>query len=160
IEATTGVAEYGGPFTAFDFPDFAEDHSATPLVSSYGVNDWIYNAKVDIQGRAKTNHWGSFDVPFSPTEIPLFLDAMWRGGGPAHAQPFKDVAPAYNGQWLGAEGESAHFAIARHRRGVNIVFFDQSVRGTARPSDIWAFKWHRSYKRNGYEREKQFPDWM
>lgn len=160
LEAKTGVAEYGGAFTAYDFPAFAEDQSPTQLLSSYGVNNWVYNARSDIQGRARADHWRSFDIPFSPSEVPLFLDSMWRGGGPDHRQALKDQAPASNGQWLGAEAESAHFAIARHRRGVNIVFFDHSVRATARPSDIWTFKWNRSYQRHGQEREKQFPAWM
>jgi prepilin-type N-terminal cleavage/methylation domain-containing protein len=160
IEATAGVTDHGGAFTAYEFPVFAEDDSARQLVSSYGVNNWVYNARDSIQGRAKEDHWRSFDVPFSPTEIPLFLDSMWRGGGPDHRAPVKDQAPGQNGQWMGYDAESAHFAFARHRRGVNIAFFDQSVRSTGRPSAIWSFKWHRSYQRHGYERVKQFPGWM
>lgn len=160
INATAGVESHGGAFTAYDFPVFAEDQSPTRLVSSYGGNNWIYNARRDIQGRRQADHWGSFDVPFATTEIPLFLDSMWRGGGPDHRNSNKDQAPARNGQWLGAGAESAHFAIARHRRGVNVVFFDQSVRTTRTPADIWSFKWHRSYLRNGYERTKALPPWM
>ena len=159
IEARTGITEYGGAITAYDFPVFAEDQTPTQLVSSYGVNNWIYNAPSDIQGRAKADHWRSFDVP-GPTEVPLFLDSMWRGGGPDHRISGKDQAPSQNAQWLGYDAESAHFAMARHRRGVNMAFFDQSVRGTARPSAIWTFKWHRSYQRHGHERTKQFPPWM
>lgn len=158
--ATTGVEAYGGAFTAYDFPSFAEDQTPTRLISSYGGNNWIYKARSDIQGRKKEDHWGSFDVPFGPTEIPLFLDSMWRGGGPDHRNSTKDQAPTFNGQWLGAGAESAHFAIARHGRGVNIVFFDQSVRSTTSPSKIWTFKWHRTYQRHGHERTKQFPAWM
>ena len=40
---------------------------------------WIYDANGDIQGRPARDHWRSFDVNHSPTEIRLFLDAMWRG---------------------------------------------------------------------------------
>ena len=160
IDSKTGVLEYGGAFTAYDFPVFAEDHSPTQLTSSYGVNNWVYNARSAIQGRAQADHWGSFDVPFSPTEIPLFLDSMWRGGGPDHRTAIKDQAPTQNGQWLGFNAESAHFALARHRRGVSIVFFDQSVRTTSSPKQIWTFKWHRSYLRHGHERTRQFPAWM
>ena len=158
--ATTGVEAHGGAVTAYDFPTFAQDQSPTRLVSSYGGNNWIYNAQSDIQGRRKADHWGSFDAPFSTTEIPLFLDSMWRGGGPDHRVAKKDEAPVRNGQWLGAGAESAHFAIARHRRGINVVFFDQSVRSTRTPQEIWTFKWHRSYLRNGHERRKALPAWM
>lgn len=160
ITARTGVHPYGGAFTAYDFPAFAEDYSPTQLLSSYGANNWIYNAKRDIQGRRKDDHWRSFDVPFSPTEIPLFLDAMWRGGGPDHRNATKDQAPTRNGQWLGYEAESAHFAVARHRRGINLVFFDQSVRSSNSPRGIWTYKWHRGYNRHGHERNKVFPAWM
>jgi prepilin-type N-terminal cleavage/methylation domain-containing protein len=159
IDATSGVAEYGGAFTVYDFPTFAEDQTPTRLLSSYGGNNWIYNAKQDIQGRRKADHWRSFDVP-EPTEVPLFLDAMWRGGGPDHRIGTKDEAPNWNGEWSGAGAESKHFAIARHRRGVNIVFFDQSVRSTRTPKDIWTLRWHRTYQRHGFERTKQFPVWM
>ena len=81
LEATSGVEAYGGPRTVYDFPTFEGDHNDGRILSSYGGNNWIYNAKTDIQGRAQEDHWRSFDVTASPTEIPLHLDAMWRGGG-------------------------------------------------------------------------------
>ena len=146
--------------TAYDFPAFAEDQTPAQLVSSYGANNWIYNANADIQGRRRSDHWRSMDVTESPTEIPLFLDAMWRGGGPDNRNTTKDVAPTYNGEWLGFDAESAHFAFARHGRGINILFFDSSVRQTPSPKSIWSLKWHRSYQRHGQERQKQFPAWM
>jgi prepilin-type processing-associated H-X9-DG protein len=154
------LAEYGGPRTAYNFPSFAEDQTPTQLVSSYGGNNWIYNAKSDIQGRRRQDHWGSFEVPESTSEIPLFMDAMWRGGGPDHRVAAKDQAPTYNGQWINAGAESAHFAIARHGRGINIAFFDHSVRPITRPMKIWTFKWHRTYQRHGIERNKTLPNWM
>lgn len=161
IDATTGVVEYGGAHTAYDFPVFSGDQSPSRLISSYGNNNWIYNAKNDIQGRAQKDHWGSFDVSGHPTtEIPLFLDSMWRGAGPDHRNAAKDQAPTYNGQWIGYGNESAHFAIARHSKGINIVYFDQSVRSTRSPRDIWNQQWHRSYARVPRDRSKNFPAWM
>jgi prepilin-type N-terminal cleavage/methylation domain-containing protein len=154
------LVEYGGPRSSHAFPDFAEDQTPTQLVSSYGANNWIYNAHQDIQGRRREDHWRSFDVPESTTEIPLFLDSMWRGGGPDQRVTQKDLAPAAHGEWSSADSESAHFAFERHRRGVNIVFFDHSVRSTTSPKKIWTFKWHRTYQRHGIERTKQFPAWM
>ena len=154
------LAEHGGPHTAYNFPAFAEDQTPTQLVSSYGGNNWIYKAKNDIQGRRWQDHWGSFDVPDSTSDIPLFADSMWRGGGPDHRVADKDQAPTANGQWLGAGGESAHFAFVRHGRGINLAFFDHSVRSTTKPTAIWTFKWHRTYQRHGFERTKTFPNWM
>ena len=161
IDARSGVVEYGGAHTAYDFPVFSEDQSSTQLISSYGNNNWIYNAKNDIQGRRKQDHWGSFDIAGHPTtEIPLFLDSMWRGAGPDHRNSAKDQAPTYNGQWIGYGNESAHFAVARHSKGINIVYFDQSVRTTRSPRDIWDQQWHREYQRVPRDRSKNFPDWM
>jgi prepilin-type N-terminal cleavage/methylation domain-containing protein len=160
LEATTGVVNYGGPRTAYDFPVFAEDHTPGQLVSSYGGNNWVYDARNDIQGRRRQDHWGTFNVAAAVTEIPLFADAMWRGGGPDHRQNIRDAAPAWNGEWRGYEAESMHFAIARHGRGINLVFFDQSVRSTRAPRELWTFQWHRTYERVGHERTKVFPEWM
>jgi len=156
------LAEYGGAHTAYNFPDFEGDQAAGTkfLISSYGGNNWIYDARSDIQGRPAKDHWRSFEVSDSPTEIPLFLDAMWRGGGPDHRNTTKDGAPNYNGEWTGYGEESKHFAVARHGKGVNTVFFDGSVRGSRSPKDIWRYKWHKSYERHGYERTKTFPAWM
>lgn len=156
------LVAYGGPHTAYNFPNFDGDQVAGSafLISSYGANNWIYKAKRTIQGRPAEDHWGSIDAAKVPTEVPLFLDAMWRGGGPDHRNSSKDQAPLWNGQWDGYGKESMHFAFERHGRGVNIVFFDGHVSGTHSPRDIWTFRWHRTYQRVGYERTKTFPDWM
>lgn len=156
------LVAYGGAHTSYNFPNFAADQEAGSkfLISSYGGNNWIYNAKSDIQGRAKKDHWGSLDVSDSVSEIPLFLDSMWRGGGPDHRNATKDQAPSFNGQWSGAGAESMHFAVARHGKGINVAYFDHSVRSTTSPKQIWRMKWHRSYQRHGHERTKNFPAWL
>ena len=107
----------------------------------------------EIQGRPTKWNWRTFNVP-NPTEIPLFADSMWRGGGPGHTDP----PPAFNGEWSGAGAESHHFALARHRKGVNLLFFDASVRYN-RAKDLWKRRWHREYDVNYYSRIK-FPAWM
>ncbi len=156
------LAQYGGAHSAYNFPNFAEDQEAGAafLVSSYGGNNWVYNARADIQGRRAADHWKTFDAADQPSDIPLFLDAMWRGGGPDHRDGTKDAAPVYNGEWSGAGAETKHFAVARHGRGLNLVFFDQSVRGARKPKALWGFRWHRTYQRHGIERTKTFPGWM
>jgi prepilin-type N-terminal cleavage/methylation domain-containing protein/prepilin-type processing-associated H-X9-DG protein len=155
-EAPTAV-EYGGPHTSYGFP--LADPTRGPakeLLSSYGINNWVYNPPVaitEIQGRPTRWNWRSFNVP-SPTEVPLFLDSMWRGGGPRHT----DKPPDFNGQWSGAGAEFHHFAIARHRRGVDVVFFDGSVR-SSRAKDLWKLRWHREFDVSYFDRIK-FPAWM
>jgi len=156
------LAAYGGPHTGYNFPNFEGDQAqgAEFLVSSYGANNWIYKARQAIQGRPAKDHWGSFNSVTMPTEVPLFLDAMWRGGGPDHRVSSRDQAPQYNGQWAGYNKESMHFAIARHGRGVNVLFFDNHVAPTHSPKDIWRLKWHRSYAQLDKDRTRSFPEWM
>lgn len=155
------LAHYGGAHTGYNFPNFEGDQIADGrITASYGSNNWIYKARTDIQGRKQADHWGSFDVPAPTTEIPLFADMMWRGGGPDHRISTKDAAPLFNGEWSGAGAESKHFAFMRHNKGINMLFFDNSVRGTASPKEIWTFKWHRTYAQVGRDRNKTFPTWM
>src|SRR5262245_21871254 len=90
-----------------------------------------------IQGRLTRRNWRTFNVP-NPSKIPLFADSMWRGGGPHHSQP----APKFNGEWAGYDAEFHHFAMARHQKGINLLFFDGSVR-YRRVLELWSLPWHR-----------------
>jgi prepilin-type processing-associated H-X9-DG protein len=49
--------------------------------------------------------------------------------------------------------------MARHGKGVNILFFDSSVRNT-RAKDLWSLPWHRQYDVNTASSLVGFPDWM
>ena len=169
IDATQNVAEYGGPHTAYIQGGLGLNKSTIEWrISSYANNNWVYDplpgGNNHIQNRLKVDHWGSFDNigGHSPTEIPLFMDAMWRGGGPDDAIAAKDYAPRWNGEWTQHRygGESAHFAIARHGRGINIAFFDGHVGSTTSPKQIWSFQWHRRYRKVPQDRNKTFPAWM
>ena len=158
---------YGGPHTAYQFPVYHSKGGQDMKwrVSSYSNNNWAYDPLPNvnaIQGRLAVDHWNGFDKigSHAATEIPLFLDSMWRGGGPDHENPNKDQAPSYNGHWMGYGYESMHFAIERHNRGINIVFFDQHVDSTNNPKDVWTFQWHRRYQKVPQDRRKTFPSWM
>lgn len=167
------VELWGGPHTAYDLPAYHPKVNRLPSnelwkwrTSSYANNNWVYDplpgGNPHIQQRLKVDHWGSFDKigGHSPTEIPLFMDSMWRGGGPDDDMANKDQAPTYNGQWFNFGYESAHFAIARHGRGINIAFFDGHVGSTTSPKQIWSFQWHRRYRKVPQDRNKTFPAWM
>jgi len=126
------------------------------MVSSYGINNWVYNPRPEIttiQGRPAKWNWRTFEVP-TATEIPLFADSMWRGGGPRQT----DSPPRFNGEWAGFDAEFHHFALARHRYGINVLFFDGSVR-YSRARDLWKMPWHREFDVTYYAKVK-FPDWM
>ena len=104
--------------------------------------------------------WRKDDV-LQLSSIPLFLDSMWRGGGPSAT----DQPPAFNGEetifgnYGGAfNGEMEFFAIKRHGKGVNVLFFDSSVRNV-RAKDLWGLPWNRQYDINAVT-NITFPSWM
>jgi prepilin-type processing-associated H-X9-DG protein/prepilin-type N-terminal cleavage/methylation domain-containing protein len=147
---------YGGPTTAYDFPVNDPTDPRHLLIASYGLNCWVYNPSTNnIQGRVAKGDWRKYEAATQPSDTPLFLDAMWRGGGPF----YNDIPPAFNGEWLGAAAEMHHFAIERHGKGVNILFFDGSVRNT-RAKDLWGLPWSKGYDVNAAAQAVGFPDWM
>jgi prepilin-type processing-associated H-X9-DG protein len=149
------AVDFGGPTTAYYFPIDDPNDSAHLLLASYGLNSWVYNPDTNsIQGRLAVNNWRKYDAAPRPSDTPLFLDAMWRGGGPRA----DDTPPEFNGEWAGYDAEFHHFALARHSKGVNVLFFDSSVR-YSRAKDLWGLSWHKKYDVNA-ALKTVFPDWM
>jgi prepilin-type N-terminal cleavage/methylation domain-containing protein/prepilin-type processing-associated H-X9-DG protein len=150
------AVEYGGPTTAYDFPTNDPVVPSQLLIASYGINCWVYNPNTNnIQGRDASFHWRKYGAALQPSDTPLFLDSMWRGGGPF----YNDIPPAFNGEWMGANAEMHHFAMKRHGNGVNILYFDSSVRNT-RAKDLWSLPWSKGYDVNAAAQAVGFPDWM
>ena len=161
---STSAVAYGGPTTAYDFPINDPELPATAplkyIISSYGGNNWVYDplpGVTQIQGRPTSRNWRKITAPPRPTDTPLFGDAMWRGGGPHHT----DARPAFNGQWSGYDEESKHFAIQRHGKGIQLTFFDGSVR-SKRLRELWSLPWNKEYDVNYAARQGPsfFPAWM
>ena len=155
------MAGYGGSHTAYHYPANPEI-DPTPgkfWIGSYGMNSWAYDVEKTLQGREPKYHWRHMDIGEDTSEVPLFADAMWRGGGPDTILPDKFEPPSLPNEWSGVKSESKHFAIKRHGNGINILFFDGSVRPTKRPIEIWSLKWHREYDTETW-RTNQFPAWM
>lgn len=149
--------EEGSPTTSYTFPIPDPEKPSSDLTASYGLNLWVYNPPPDIdqiQGRPTKYCWRRFDAPPQTSNTPLFADAMWRGGGPSPT----DSPPDYNGEWAGAEAEFHHFAMFRHGKGVNVLFFDGSSR-FSRAKDLWTMPWHKEYDVN-LGAQMVFPGWM
>ena len=164
--ANLGVqpAAYGGPRTAFDVPDL--DLTLLPssgrdrfITASYGANNWIYDpppGHSDIFGHSTAQNWRRLDAAARPTQTPLMADSMWRGGFFEHTMR----PPSTHGIWGGAEKETWHFSLKRHNKGVNVLFFDASVR-SSRVRRLWELSWNRAfdtahaYRINGF-----FPSWV
>ena len=82
----TNAVGHGGPTTAYDFPMPDPADPARLLIASYGFNCWAYNPDTNnIQKREVGLHWRKYDAVTQPSDTPLFLDSMWRGGG--HTSP-------------------------------------------------------------------------
>ncbi|TAL04908.1 MAG: hypothetical protein EPO07_04520 [Verrucomicrobia bacterium] len=151
---SSAAVDWGGPTTAYDFPIPDPADPAHLLTASYGLNCWVFNPDTNnIQGRIAEMHWRKFSVPSAPSLTPLFLDSMWRGGGPHE----NDTPPSFNGQTFDLSQEMDVFAIARHGKGVNSLFFDGSVRNV-RAKDLWSLPWHKGYDVNAVN--AVFPGWM
>jgi prepilin-type N-terminal cleavage/methylation domain-containing protein len=145
---SSGAEEFGGVFATYAH--------ATGERSSYGINNWVYDPPAEIkeiQGRPTQYNWRKIPAE-GANKIPLFLDSMWRGGGPFHT----DRPPQSNGEWAGAGAEMHHFCFDRHKGGINGVFMDFSVRRIGL-KELWKLKWHREFNTE-YKRPWTWPSWM
>lgn len=154
----SGPTEYGGPSSTYvhEYPA-----TATPILrSSYGFNMWAYNTPAGVStlqgGLPVTNHWRSLGAARRPSEVPLMVDSMWRGAGPHFLSANAHAPPASNGEWRGEEFEMMHFALDRHNRGVNVLYFDGHVEHVPMKR-LWRLQWHR-YTMNS--QLPSWPDWM
>jgi prepilin-type N-terminal cleavage/methylation domain-containing protein len=173
-----GPFHWGGPNNTYQVADTPGPDGIYEM-GSYGLNNWVFDAQQDLQSRPREWHWGRMDVK-GAAQVPLFLDSMWRGGGPFYknrsgnpmpAERFR--APEYNGQWgyngtldgtgTGWGNEMQHFCIDRHSHAVNGVFFDLSTRKIPL-KHLWRQKWHRKFPTGGYLENSgsssSWPDWM
>ena len=90
-------AVFGSYNASYRHGHISED-SGIPTRSSYGNNNWLYNARRTIQNRNMNWHWRTMDPGgHDMNNIPMFLDTMWRGGGPYHGNNNKIMAGNYNG---------------------------------------------------------------
>ena len=147
----------GGPYYTYRNGQFATGELGE--WASYGMNNWVFDAKQDIQGRRKEYHWGKMDAK-GASQIPLFLDSMWRGGGPFYyGNSDRIEPPEYNGEWKNYNSEMRHFCIDRHSGTVNSVFFDLSTRKVPL-KHLWKLKWHRKFDTSGYRGTWPASGWM
>ncbi len=139
-------SNHGGP--RYTYRNGGFDTGEPGEQASYGMNNWVFDTQVDIQSRPKEWHWGRMDVA-GGSRIPLFLDSMWRGGGPYYETTNRITPPEYDGHWAGASHEMKHFCIDRHSAAVNSIFFDLSG-GKVPLKHLWKLKWHRKFDTSGY----------
>jgi len=158
------TGNWGGPFNTYRMGtggvgDLREE-------CSYGLNCWVYNpypGEENIQDRPTEWNWKTINVR-GGNDIPVFADAMWRGGGP-YEYGIRGDPPEYDGQWVNWDREMMHFCIDRHNGFTNHLFLDWTVR-KARLKELWTLKWHRQFNTSGPWTTAggvtltDWPDWM
>ena len=148
--------DYGGPYNTYIMGGGESEHEEFEECS-YGLNCWVYNPppKIsDIQDRPTKYNWRTPNM-IGISNVPLFADTMWRGGGPSHS----DDPPLHNGYWNGFDYEMGHFCIDRHGTGkVNHLFLDFSTR-TVGLKELWKLKWHKNWNPNK-DPQPPWPEWM
>ena len=151
--------DWGSPDAKYAFDlvgNLRDPITGGKLESSYGQNNWAYNARSAIQGRQVRGHWKKMDLVTKPTETPLMGDCKWRGGGPGYQPDHTGGSAPLQAPREGNDGrgddpgarnvnrEIAHFAMKRHGDNVVSSFFDGSSRAF-KPSELWEFQWSRNY---------------
>ena len=132
------------------------------VMSSYGMNLFACSTPTTVQGRPKEYHFQNQNLVRRTGEIPVFVDAMWRGGGPSYDEERDYIPhPGENGGWTSYNHEMQHFAMDRHGGGVNVLFLDGSAR-KVRVRQLWGLLWHKGYNQQRAERfdESFWPKWM
>ena len=161
---TTGSTNslVGGSNEAYEM---GRDEAGKRELCSYGFNCWLYDPPAgvtEIQNRPSVLHWRKWTNVTSPGQVPLMVDAMWRGGGPMYrtTNTNKIEPPAVRDEWNGAGREMKHFCIDRHNEQVNMVFMDLSA-DSVHLKDLWRLKWHRTFNTAGYiENGGSWDPWM
>lgn len=135
-------------------------------IASYGANAWAFNpsssAPALIQGRPTKWQWRTTNNVKRASDVPLFGDCIWRGGGPMDDPGLpQSQPPLYEGQWRGPGYEMHMWVMDRHNRGTNMLFMDGSVRHL-KMKQLWTLKWHRKFNTSGgwTEPTANWPEWM
>jgi prepilin-type N-terminal cleavage/methylation domain-containing protein/prepilin-type processing-associated H-X9-DG protein len=152
-------ASHGGIDRTYMMPEHLDVVGG--LRASYSMNLWVNYAEYDVQGRPKELHWQNQNQLRRTGEIPLFMDSMWRGGGPSYIQENDYIPNQENGGWSGAGYEMQHFAFDRHGGGINTLFLDGSAR-KVRVRQLWHLRWHKGFDTRRADRlpDSWWPEWI
>ncbi len=123
---------------------------------SYGLNEWLYNPPEGLEylweSPTKYN-WRHINVK-EASNIPMFLDCWWLGGGSTH----RDSPPEFEGEMTDDNiNDMKRFCLNRHNKAINGSFLDLSVRRIPLKC-LWKFKWNRGYNTNYFS--PYWPAWM
>ena len=159
---------YGGINNAYAMRDEIADYDGDKIDRcSYGINGWLSGTDRETKqyaGKKAANFWQKLDTS-GMSNVPLIADAMWYVGTPGDDEGGLDGKslrrPDENGQWLGEEYDMMHFAMVRHRNGINMTMADGSVH-PVEVRELWNKKWHRHYDTEIVKTAGNdfWPEWM
>jgi len=156
---------YGGIHYAYALtgPGNASQNGTVAYDASYGLNCWVYDVPKALRyPNTQPWHWRKTDV-LSPSQVPVFMDTMWRGDFPnyARAQAYRPprVPGEYDDDSAVGSYEMQSVAIPRHGMRIDVQFIDGSVRHT-RLKQLWALKWHREWDPEAWRTKVVWPQWM
>ena len=142
------------------------DASGQPFASSYGINQWAYNAPENVGGRVLSQVWKTTNVP-NPNRVPLFGDCAITGATPNDTDlpPQRPDDVSYIWGTGGGPNEIRRFSMGRHGGAMNMLFFDWSVKKVGL-KELWTLPFHRTwntanrYTIAGGVTGDDWPDWM
>ncbi|HEY4330535.1 MAG TPA: prepilin-type N-terminal cleavage/methylation domain-containing protein [Phycisphaerae bacterium] len=118
-----------------------------PLLSSYGLNGWLYNGGggfASIGGTTTRNY--ILPAKSNDAEIPVFGDCAWRHALPSPGDGAPVPADLVNG---GTDSVTAlpmaKFVLNRHNKAISVGFYDGHAT-TVSLKDLWTLKWSRDWK--------------
>jgi len=124
--------------------------------ASYAPNAWIMNPRQGIWGAPSSGpFWGKINSITNLSQVPLFLDCRW-----VDAWPFDTDTPKAT-EFGGGYGYMNHFLMLRHKKAINGLFADGSIR-TIKLTELWKLKWHKDFNTNNvYAQDNApWPSWM
>ncbi|MHC4508099.1 MAG: type II secretion system protein [Planctomycetota bacterium] len=126
---------------------------------SYAVNSWCTNPPGEYTSASNEgNFWRTINGAGNPSNVPLFLDAMWLDGWPTHTSE----PPQYMDHMTNS---MTRYCINRHKEQTNAVFLNLSVRRVGL-KELWKLKWHRTFDTSGPwttaggALAPDWPEWM
>ena len=141
------------------------DSSGRPYASSYGINQWLYNASQVTGGRTLSRVWRTANVK-DAAQIPCFGGNAITGATPNDTDQPPQRPDDVSYVWgQGGANEIRRFCMNRHEGFMNMLFLDWSARKVGL-KELWTLKFHREWNTTnrytiaGGATAKDWPDWM
>ncbi len=172
VEALWSYHEDAGLLLCPSAPELLSDSPLThrawrveSYTGSYGLNEWVGDARPDTSGIRSTPSSLYWQTPrvWHAERVPVLADMSWASAWP-HST---DMPPATEQQFPAGSRISAMqlVCVNRHDGAVNVLFMDWSVRKVGL-KELWALRWYPVYNTvgpwtvAGGVLPEDWPEWM